>query len=82
MQRPHTAGSGLGKIPVHPRYGSNYVSFQVRPRGQQVSLSQMSVKKGVSGRLSRGSMLADIFMVVIWGATIPGLMWLGAAGGF
>ncbi|MBC2768413.1 hypothetical protein [Pusillimonas minor] len=33
-------------------------------------------------RLSRGAILADIFLVALWGATIPGLMWLGAAGGF
>ncbi|WP_158214023.1 MULTISPECIES: hypothetical protein [unclassified Pusillimonas] len=32
--------------------------------------------------LSRGAILADIFLVALWGATIPGLMWLGAAGGF
>lgn len=35
-------------------------------------------KKGIT----RGAMLADVFLVAIWGATIPGLMWLGAAGGF
>jgi len=34
------------------------------------------------GSLSRGAMLADVFLVAVWGATIPGLMWLGAAGGF
>jgi len=35
-----------------------------------------------SARLTRGSMVVDVFLVAIWGATIPGLMWLGAAGGF
>jgi len=35
-----------------------------------------------SGGLSRGAMVADICMVAAWGATIPGLMWLGVAGGF
>ncbi len=34
------------------------------------------------GRLTRGAMLADIVLVMVWGASIPGLMWLGAAGGF
>lgn len=32
--------------------------------------------------LSRGTMLSDVCLVVVWAATIPGLMWLGAAGGF
>jgi len=35
-----------------------------------------------SPKLTRGSMLADICLVLVWGAMIPGLMWLGAAGGF
>jgi len=34
-----------------------------------------------SARLTRGSMLVDICLVLAWGATIPGLMWLGVAGG-
>ncbi|NYT57401.1 hypothetical protein H0A65_00530 [Alcaligenaceae bacterium] len=38
--------------------------------------------KKKSASLSRGSMVADICLVAVWGATIPGLMWLGAAGGF
>ncbi|NLY27328.1 MAG: hypothetical protein GX049_07225 [Alcaligenaceae bacterium] len=33
-------------------------------------------------RPTRGSMLADVVLVVFWGISIPGLMWLGAAGGF
>ena len=32
--------------------------------------------------LTRGAMVADICLVAVWGATIPGLMWLGVAGGF
>ncbi|MBB5217091.1 hypothetical protein [Parapusillimonas granuli] len=39
------------------------------------------VKRG-RGRLSRGAMFVDICLVAVWGASIPGLMWLGAAGGF
>jgi hypothetical protein len=34
------------------------------------------------GSLSRGAMLTDVLLVLVWGASIPGLMWLGAAGGF
>lgn len=32
--------------------------------------------------LTRGAMVADVCLVAVWGATIPGLMWLGAVGGF
>ena len=66
------------------------------PRTPRMSLpaaGNATVSSGVGGSgfarlassrrsLSRGAILADVFMVVIWGATIPGLMWLGAAGGF
>jgi hypothetical protein len=38
--------------------------------------------KGRAAGLSRGAMAADICLVAFWGATIPGLMWLAAAGGF
>lgn len=33
-------------------------------------------------KLTRGAALADICLVAVWGASIPGLMWLGAAAGF
>lgn len=33
-------------------------------------------------RLTRGAMVVDVCLVLAWGATIPGLMWLGVAGGF
>lgn len=44
--------------------------------------SPQPVRRQFSGRLSRGAMLADVLLVLLWGASIPGLMWLGAAGGF
>lgn len=31
---------------------------------------------------TRGVILVDICLAAAWGAMIPGLMWLGAAGGF
>jgi len=39
-------------------------------------------KRGGFPKLTRGAMVADICLVVMWGATIPGLLWLGTAGGF
>lgn len=32
--------------------------------------------------LTRGAMLADVCLVAVWGASIPGLLWLGTWGGF
>lgn len=34
------------------------------------------------GQLTRAGMITDVFLVVVWGATIPGFMWLGTLGGF
>lgn len=56
----------------------NNVSKTSVSRFSQGSTAQF--KRGAG--LSRGAILADIFLVALWGATIPGLMWLGAAGGF
>jgi hypothetical protein len=35
-----------------------------------------------AGGLTRGAMVADVLLVMVWGATIPGLLWLGTLGGF
>lgn len=51
------------------------------PFSPQSELAAYKCPQG-SGHLTRASMLADIFLVVVWGASIPGLMWLGALGGF
>ncbi|NYT46169.1 hypothetical protein H0A64_15190 [Alcaligenaceae bacterium] len=37
---------------------------------------------GRPANLTRGAMVADICLVAVWGASIPGLMWLGVASGF
>lgn len=36
----------------------------------------------VSDQVSVKSMVVDVVLVLAWGAMIPALMWLGAAGGF
>ncbi|HEY9281662.1 MAG TPA: hypothetical protein VIP51_16460 [Eoetvoesiella sp.] len=41
-----------------------------------------SPKRYSSTKLTRSAMVADVCLVAVWGATIPGLMWLGVAGGF
>ena len=38
-------------------------------------------RRSGSGMNTR-AMLLDVCLVAAWGATIPGLLWLGAAGGF
>jgi hypothetical protein len=44
-------------------------------------LQQNRSPRGLSHRLSAGGMLADICLVVVWGSSIPLVMWLGAAVG-
>ncbi|WP_158618429.1 hypothetical protein [Candidimonas sp. SYP-B2681] len=44
--------------------------------------SSSPARPGRLPKLSRGAMVTDVCLVAVWGATIPGLMWLGAAGGF
>jgi hypothetical protein len=57
---------------------------------QTFTLRQLSVKNSPVAnvarlrppKLPRAAVLADICLVAVWGASIPGLMWLGAAAGF
>lgn len=41
----------------------------------------MGAQSGTAG-ISNKQMVTDILLVAMWGAMIPGLMWLGAALGF
>lgn len=36
----------------------------------------------VANQLTMRAMITDVVLVLAWGAMIPGLMWLGVAGGF
>lgn len=47
-------------------------------RGSVVAPAVLVNQQGVGRR----QMLVDILLVTMWGAMIPGLMWLGAAAGF
>ncbi|MFT0547955.1 hypothetical protein ACMHYO_16700 [Allopusillimonas ginsengisoli] len=38
--------------------------------------------QGKPATLTRSAMMIDVVLVLAWGATIPGLMWLGVASGF
>ncbi len=52
--------------------------FPPRPRTSRSERRSIRPNAG----LTRKAMLADVVLVIFWGASIPGLMWLGAAGGF
>jgi len=54
----------------HPKNPPSKWPFPARPGNKKPA------------NLTRGNMVADVCLVAVWGATIPGLMWLGAAGGF
>jgi len=55
--------------------------FPPRPKAQ-VSGRRVARPRSRPAGLTRKAMLADVVLVIFWGASIPGLMWLGAAGGF
>ncbi|MGE8546474.1 hypothetical protein [Alcaligenes sp. Marseille-Q7550] len=46
------------------------------------SSSVRSRRSPFSGQLSTRAKLLDVCLVAVWGATIPGLLWLGSMGGF
>lgn len=45
---------------------------------QSLGTAAQAVRQGVTLR----QMVVDVMLVAMWGALIPGLMWLGAAAGF
>lgn len=50
-------------------------------KNSQQAINSFETRKN-RNTLSRGTMVSDVCLVVVWAASIPGLMWLGAAGGF
>lgn len=56
--------------------------FPPRPKSKARNHGRLPAGASQGGRLSPKAMATDVIMVLVWGATIPGLMWLGAAGGF
>lgn len=57
----------------------NTSSYKIDNNGlhQELRLSMRRLR-----HLIRGSMFIDICLATAWAAMIPGLMWLGVAGGF
>lgn len=52
------------------------------PPPPKSSPRRVSPPRAVAGGLTPKAMVVDVLLVLFWGASIPGLMWLGAAGGF
>ncbi|HLR13149.1 MAG TPA: hypothetical protein VK104_05980 [Burkholderiaceae bacterium] len=50
--------------------------------GQHVGAWKRAAASASKGGPSRKDIISDIFAVVLWGASVPVLMWLGAAAGF
>lgn len=72
MNSPHTPAKWPFPPVQQPR--------QARSRSAQGASGKAGTSK--KGSLTRGAMLLDVCLVAVWGATIPGLMWLGVASGF
>ncbi|CAB3658811.1 hypothetical protein LMG3458_00474 [Achromobacter deleyi] len=83
VQRVRTFGTLPGKWPFPPAatdVAAPAAGNVVRgPRER--SLGNATVEP-VSDQVSVKSMVVDVVLVLAWGAMIPALMWLGAAGGF
>ena len=61
-------------LPAHaPKQEQNTPVAAPRPR---------SLSTAANAGMSRKHIVGDILLVALWGAMIPGLMWLGAAAGF
>lgn len=56
-----------------PKQEQNAPACASRPLSQSVT---------ANASMSRKRIVGDILLVAVWGAMIPGLMWLGAAAGF
>lgn len=56
--------------------------FPPPPKSPSRAAGGRVVQKTRPARLTRRAMVGDIVLVIVWGASIPAIMWLGAAGGF
>jgi hypothetical protein len=72
--------SGVSKWPFTP--SASFPRSKSSPSGQYAGSGTDAGGTKNKGRLTRAAMVSDVFLVVVWGATIPGLMWLGTLGGF
>lgn len=68
-------GTLPGKWPFPPAAGQDASAAGGRCLGN-------ATVEPVSDQVSVKSMVLDVVLVLAWGAMIPGLMWLGVAGGF
>lgn len=67
---------------IHPFCETIMTNHPSKSFKRQPTTSAGRNARRAPAQLSRGAMVADICLVAVWGATIPGLMWLGVAGGF
>lgn len=65
-------------FPPAPKAGRSAGRANARTRQSGVA----GKGRSAAGSLTPARMAADIAMVIVWGASIPGVMWLAAAGGF
>ena len=85
--QPARASSRLASLPAKwplPRPPRTTRRARARPESAARLPRERSTAtvEPVADQLSMKSKVADVLLVLAWGAMIPALMWLGAAGGF
>jgi len=65
-------------FPPAPKAGRSAAGAKARSR----QTAAAGKGRSAPGSLTPARMATDIAMVIVWGARIPGVMWLAAAGGF
>lgn len=68
-------------VPVQDEAAKGKTNENVGRLARERTLGNATVEP-VADQLSTKSKIADVLLVLAWGAMIPALMWLGAAGGF
>ncbi|MGZ9896409.1 hypothetical protein ACXXNA_22890 [Bordetella bronchiseptica] len=72
--------------PTPPGQAQPCTASQPRPAQAQAQVQPLHAQAGLGGAaaqvLSTKAKIIDVLLVAVWGAMIPALMWLGAAGGF
>ena len=87
--QPARASSRLASLPAKwpfPAPAQDDAASKGKPEKRRAPAARAhagnATVEPVADQLSMKSKVADVLLVLAWGAMIPALMWLGAAGGF
>lgn len=76
--RVRAASSSADAIQAEPSAAAALPLNTLGVHSQSIGTASQTLSQGVTLR----QMVVDVLLVAMWGALVPGLMWLGAAAGF